>query len=52
MGLYKRDGNFNGRVCRVGVKMLIVFLVILVVAVVVGEILYEWEENRNEKRKK
>lgn len=33
--------------------MLIVFLVILVVVVVVvGEILYEWEENRNGKRKK
>lgn len=31
--------------------MLIVFLVILVV-VVVGEILYGWEENRNGKRKK
>lgn len=41
MGMYKRDGNFNGKVYRVGVKMLIVFLVILVVAVVVGEILYE-----------
>lgn len=32
--------------------MLIVFLVILVVAVVVGEILYEWEEKRDGKRKK
>lgn len=32
--------------------MLIVFLVILVVAVVVGEILYEWEERRDGKRKK
>lgn len=50
--MYWRDSNFDGRVCRVGVKMLIVFLVILVVAVVVGEILYEWEENRNGKRKK
>ncbi len=32
--------------------MLIVFLVILVVVVVVGEILYEWEENKDGKRKK
>lgn len=32
--------------------MLIIFLVIAILVVITGEILYEWEENRNGKRKK
>lgn len=52
MGMYWRDSKFYGRVCGVEIKMLHIVLAILVVVMVVGEILYEWEENRNGKRKK